>query len=63
MSTCVSVMRPGNTMRFFESISSGLVLLGMLGAMFSFILCVRVRHVLVQRNEWTVYTLPASPMI
>ena len=41
MSTSVSVPRPGNTMRrFFESIPSGLVLPGMLGAIFLSYCCV-----------------------
>ena len=59
MSTCVSVMRPGNTMRFFESISSGLVLPGVLGAMFSFIPCVRVLHVLGQMSGLFILWLQA----
>ena len=41
MSTSVSVMRPGDTMsRFCESISSGLVLSGMLETMFLSHCCV-----------------------
>ena len=51
-------MRTGNTRK---SISSGLVLPGMLGAKFSFIL-LRIRHVYGYKNNGIVYTLAASPV-
>ena len=62
MSTSVSVKRPGNIMRrFFESISSGLVLPGMLRAMFLLYRC-DIHHVYGCGNQWIVYTLAATPM-
>ena len=60
MSTCVSVMRPGNTMRsflrvhFFRTITCRYV-----RGNVSFIL-LRIRHMCGQGNKWIVYTWAAN---
>ena len=63
MSTAVSPMGPGDAMRrFFESISSGLVLPGMFGPMISFMLRIRYVYLVVGINGLFIYTLATSPI-